>query len=94
LIDVGLALATANDGQEPDRLQRFEMLADIGLMQPEIIRQPELARKTVVALPGVAEQMEKVILSPALSFFDRSRKLGTWVKPWVVRISAPLRMMF
>ena len=55
-IDVGLALATALDGQEAIQFEGFEVAADVALVQAKVFRKADLARKAVVILPCVAEQ--------------------------------------
>src|SRR6202051_4522716 len=55
-VDIGLALPAPGNTQEPVGLQRFEVLADIGLMQAHVLGKPFLARIAIVVLPRVAEQ--------------------------------------
>jgi len=58
-VDIGLALAAPGDAQEPVGLQRFKVLANVGLVQAHIIGKPFLARIAEVVLPCVAEQHGK-----------------------------------
>jgi len=55
-VDIGLSLPAPGDAQQPVGLKRFEVLADVGLVQPHVVGKPPLARKAVIVLPRVAQQ--------------------------------------
>lgn len=56
LVDIGLALAPALNGQQTDRFQGFEVAADATLVQAQIVGKAKLAGEAKVILPRVAEQ--------------------------------------
>jgi hypothetical protein len=78
-VDIGLALAAPGDAQQPVGLQRFEVLADVRLVQAHVLGKPFLARIAVVVLPRVAEQYgegELVARAEVLRLEQEVRDLG------------------
>ena len=82
-VDVGLALAAALNGQIAIGLKRFEMFADVGLVQAHVIGEPSLAGEAMIVLPRVAQQHGEgqfVASAQRLRLEEKIRDLGKSTK--------------
>ena len=82
-VNVRLALAPSLNGQITVGLKRFEMLADIGLVQAHVIGEPPLAGKAMIVLPRVAQEHCKgqfVASAQRLRLEKKIRDLGKSTK--------------
>jgi hypothetical protein len=75
-IDVGLSLAPSSDRQKVVGLKRFEVAADVPLVDPKVFGEALLTGEAVVFLPRVAQDHRERHLVAGAEFLRIEEKIG------------------